>query len=75
MTAHPLAALPRYGEHRGTLTYMVGHEAVAFAGWVAWSADGSGVIARRYRGRNRWLIASAANVVGFTPHAAVEVTR
>jgi hypothetical protein len=73
MTGGPL---PRLGEHRGALVYMVGHEARTFTGWASWSADGSRVIARRYRGRNRWAIASAADVVGFTPHAsAVEVTR
>jgi hypothetical protein len=67
---------------------MVGPDMVAFDGWLAWSTDGARVIARRYRGRNRWAIASAADIVGFTPHdapppadraaitrAAVEVTR
>jgi hypothetical protein len=52
-------------ERRGVLTYRVGDEHRTFDGWVHRSINGRGIVARRYRGSNRWLIANIENVVDF----------
>ncbi len=67
-------ALSRDTEKRGTLHYEVtlwdgSIDYRSMDGWFMLSNDYERVSGRKVRGRNRWRIARAANVIGFTPHA------
>lgn len=55
-------------ETRGRLSYSVGDDVRTFEGWV--TRQGAHVVARKYRGRWRWMLCNVADVVRFTPHDA-----
>ena len=52
-------------ERRGTLTYRIGTECFIMEGNFQLSFDGKTVEARKTRGRNRYQLCSACNVISF----------
>lgn len=50
-----------YIERKMTIDYWVGYEIRTFAGWIMLGPAGT-VTARKFGGRNRWMITNLADI-------------